>query len=460
VAVADYDADGDLDLFLAQHGPDTLWQNQGDGTFRDVTTRAGLIESSWGVGATWGDSDGDGWLDLYVVNYLSVDAVRPPPLHQHWAGVWVFQPPGMLPGQADQLWRNRGDGTFEDVTAAAGLYRPDGKGMAAVFADLDGDGRQDLYVTNDTQANELFHNIGGGAFRDEALEAGAAVSPLGQPEGSMGVEVGDLDGDGRLDLIYSNFREEGTRALLSVDGRTYQDSSNTSQIGPRTLRFVGWGLVVADFDDDGLPDLFQANGHVFPNAPDADYAQPPLMLRNTGAGVFEPATSAWGPDLEALRSGRGVAAGDLDGDGDLDLVMTTMDGPVRVLINEGRRVHSAATIRLIGRPPNREAVGARVEVHAAGRTQLGVVRRGGGFLSASDSALHFGLGQATAIAEVVVRWPDGTVSRYNDLLADATLIFRQGEQGVRTIPFAVRGPRRVQIPVSSRQYAVGSGSHE
>jgi hypothetical protein len=460
VAVADYDGDGDLDLFLAQHGPDTLWQNQGGGIFRDVTTHAGLVESSWGVGATWGDYDGDGWLDLYVVNYLDVDSTRAPPLHQHWAGVWVFQPPGMLAGQADRLWRNRGDGTFEDVTAAAGLYRPGGKGMAAVFADLDDDSRQDLYVTNDTQANELFRNLGGGVFRDIALEAGAAVNALGQPEGSMGVEIGDVDGDGRLDLIYTNFRHEGTRLLLNVDGQTYQDASNTSRIGSQTLRFVGWGLAVADFDDDGWPDLFQANGHVFSNAPDADYAQPPLMLRNGGSGTFEAATTEWGPDLDAVRSGRGVATGDLDGDGDLDLVMTTMDGALRVLVNEGPRIHSAATIRLVGRPPNREAIGARVEVRAGGRTQIGAVRRGGGFLSASDSALHFGLGEATTVDQVVVRWPDGTTSRYNDLPADATLIVLQGEGRVQAIPFASRGPRRVRIPPPLGSSAPRKAAHE
>ena len=172
----------------------------------------------------------------------------------------------------------------------------------------------------------------------------------------------------------------------------------------------------------------------------------PCCSATRATGAFEPVTAAWGHDLASLRSGRGVAAGDLDGDGDLDLVMTTIDGPLRVLINEGRRVHSAATIRLIGRPPNREAIGARVEVTAAGRAQIGVVRRGGGFLSASDAALHFGLGEATAIDRVVVRWPDGTTSRYNDLAVDATLILRQGEAGVQTIPFAVRGPRRVLLP--------------
>src|SRR5262249_41619275 len=160
VTVADYDCDGDLDLFVTQHGPDTLWQNQGDGTFRDVTTSAGIREDLWGVAATWGDSDGDGWLDLYVTNYVAVDPIHPPPLHDHVGGVKVFQGPGMLPGQPDQLWRNRGDGTFEDVTVAAGLYQPDGKGMATLFADLDGDGQLDLYVTNDAQANNLFRGLG------------------------------------------------------------------------------------------------------------------------------------------------------------------------------------------------------------------------------------------------------------------------------------------------------------
>ena len=321
------------------------------------------------------------------------------------------------------------------------MYRPDGKGMAAVFADLDDDGRLDLYVTNDTQPNELFRNLGGGVFREEALEAGAAVSALGVPEGSMGVDVGDLDGDGRLDLVYTNFRQEGTRALLNLDGRTYQDVSNASRIAPQTIRFVGWGLVVADFDDDGRPDLFQANGHVFPNTPDADYAQPPLLLRNAGTGVFEPVTAAWGPGLDALRSGRSVAAGDLDGDGDLDLVMTTMDGPLRVLINEGRRTRSSATVRLAGRSPNREALGARVELYAGGRTQVGVVRRGGGFMSASDPALHFGLGEATAVDRIVVRWPDGSTGRYEDLPGDCVLTLTQGEGQAGVVPHRQVGPR-------------------
>ncbi len=439
VAVADYDADGDPDLLVLHHGRDRLWQNHGDGTFHDVTDRAGLDEPYWGSSATWGDYDGDGWPDLYVTNYLAVDALRPPPPNDYLPGYPVFQGPVTLPGQPDQLWRNRGDGTFEDTTVAAGLLRPVGKGMGALFADLDTDGRVDLYVTNDTQPNELFWNEGG-RFREGGLAAGVAVNGMGMAEGSMGVDVADVDGDGRLDLAFSNFRHEGTRLYRSLGERQFQDISSESSVGINTLRFVGWGLALADFDDDGWPDLVQANGHVYPKVPDADYDQPPLFMRNAGQAHFLPMTEEWGPSLDALRSGRAVAAGDLDGDGDLDLVMTTMDGPLRVLINEGRRSHHAVNLRLVGKHPNLEALGAHVELEAGGRTQVGVVRRGGSLLAASDVALHFGLGSAEVIRRLAVRWPDGSASRFEDLPADAHLTIRQGEDRVRSEPFRPTRP--------------------
>jgi hypothetical protein len=267
----------------------------------------------------------------------------------------------------------------------------------------------------------------------------------------MGVDLGDLDGDGRLDLVYTNFRQEGTRVLLNLDGRTYQDASNASRIGKQTLRFVGWGLIVADLDNDGWPDLFQANGHVFPNAPDSDYAQPPLALHNTDKGVFEPVTATWGRDLHALRSGRSVAAGDLDGDGDLDLVVTTIDGPLRVLIDEGRRARSSAKVRLIGRFPNLEALGASVELYAGGRTQLGVVRRGGGYMAASDPVLHFGLDTATAIDRILVAWPDGSTSQFENLPVDCTLILRKGENRAGVVPYHGSEPRQVRFPPEERR---------
>jgi len=438
VAVADYDADGDLDLAVIQHGPDILWQNRGDGTFRNVSEPAGIRDALWGVGATWGDIDSDGWPDLYVTNYLNVDALHPPPSLEYMPGVPVFRGPTALPGQPDRLWRNRGDGTFEDATEAAGLDQPDGKGMAALFADYDNDGRTDLYVTNDTQPNHFFQGLGNGKFHEEALQAGVAVNGMGIAEGSMGIDAADIDGDGLLDLVHANFRHEGTRLFHNLGQGSFKDVSSGSYINVNTLRFVGWAVILADFDDDGHPDLFQANGHVYPKVPDSDYAQPPLFMRNRGDGRFEPATDAWGPDLASASGGRSAAAGDLDGDGDLDLVVTTMDGPLRVLINEGTRAHHATEIRLIGRRPNLEALGARVEVRAGGRTTHGQVRRGGSFLAAPDIALHFGLRDAPRIERITVHWPGGQTNIFEDLPVNSRLVLRQDDDRVSVVPFQPR----------------------
>ncbi|RUL89074.1 CRTAC1 family protein [Tautonia sociabilis] len=434
-AVADYDADGDPDLLVLQHGPDTLWRNRGDGTFEDATEAAGLGDPCWGVSASWGDVDGDGWPDLYVANYLDVDPLNPPPPNDYLPGHPVFQGPATLPGQGDRLWRNRGDGTFEEITEAAGLARAPRKGMSALLADLDDDGDTDLYVTNDTQANELFRNRGDGTFEEVGQPAGVAYNTYGIAEGSMAIDLADVNGDARLDLAISNFRQEGSRIFANLGDGVFEDVSGTYSLWDLSAGFVGWGLVLGDFDDDGFPDLFQANGHVYPDVPDARYDMPPLLLRNRDGGGMEDATALWGPALESCRSGRALASGDLDNDGDLDLVMTTIDGPLRVLINEGTRTGAAVTIRLVGRKPNTEALGALVEVQAGGRSQVGLVRRGGSIMAASDVRLHVGLGDSESIDAIRVRWPDGTEARFDRPPLNAQLTIRQGEPTLESLPF-------------------------
>jgi hypothetical protein len=251
----------------------------------------------------------------------------------------------------------------------------------------------------------------------------------------LAVDVADLDGDGRLDLAVSNFRQEGSRVYGNLGDHSYADLSSNYSLWGSTGGFVGWGLVLADFDSDGWPDLFQANGHVYPNVPDAHYDQPAAFLRNREGTFLEEVTASWGPDLDSIRSGRAVAVGDLDNDGDLDLVVSTIDGPLRVLINEGAPEGSAVTIRLVGRRPNLEAIGARVELEAGGRTFVNAVRRGGSILAASDVRLHFGLGDAPAIEAIRVRWPDGSESQFEDLDVNTCLTLSQDGSTVASRPY-------------------------
>ncbi len=422
-AVADYDGDGRPDLYVTAYGGNTLYRNNGDGAFRDVTAAAGVRAGGWCTSAAWADFDGDGDLDLYVGRYVQFD--RHSRLYCPIGAVPLACPPRYYPGAVGILYRNNGDGTFSDVTALSGANRP-GKTLGVLWWDEDGDGRPDLYVANDGEANSLFHNEGGGRFQEVALARGLAYGASGNAEASMGVDAADYDGDGRPDLFVTDFQNE-TDALYQNDGAagfTYQ----TAQAGlaEATLPTLGFGCGFIDYDNDGWPDLFVANGHVQDRVHDVDasatYAQARQLFRNRGDGRFEDLSARGGPALTTPAVGRGAAFGDIDGDGDVDVLVNNCGGPAMLLRNELPRGRHWLTVRLQGDRPNRFGIGARVSVTASGRTRVAEARAGHSYASTSDPHLHFGLGAATRVDKLVVRWPCGGITTLTDLSTNREIL--------------------------------------
>jgi hypothetical protein len=440
VTVGDYNNDGFEDLFITYWGQNVLYRNNGDGTFTDVTKEAGLLnaESRFGSGCCFLDYDRDGRLDLFVANYLAfdMDAVPRAGASKSCNDEGVFCGPRGLPYGRHSLYRNNGDGTFTDVTEAAGIGKVDGGyGLTAVAADFDNDGWPDIYVACDSTPSLLFHNNHNGTFTERALENGVALSEDGMVQAGMGVGIGDLRGTGSLDVIKTHFAND-TPALYMNDGKgDFRDATLRAGLGVET-RFVTWGVVVTDLDNDGRPDIFCVTGGIYPEVRD-NYLTPRVVFRNLGGGKFEELMDVAGPGVEALHSSRGCAFGDFDNDGDVDLLIINHNECPSLLRNDVRGENHWMKVKLMGVRSNRSAIGGRVTLRHGDTVQAQEVLSQSSYLSVNDSRLHFGLGPA-ASADIEVRWPLGLVERFSGVAADQLITIREGSGIVRTERFLHR----------------------
>ncbi|WP_152052361.1 CRTAC1 family protein [Tautonia marina] len=425
-AVGDFDNDGFPDLLVTAYQGVTLYRNTG-GTFVDVTEAAGLTEPGWATSAAWLDADGDGLLDLYVARYVDWSPEHNPPCRYHSSGAVDLCSPSVFDPLRDLLYRNRGDGTFEEIGREVGLD-DGGKGLGVVAADLDGDRWIDVYVANDTTPNLLYRNRRDGTFEEIGQLSGAALSAEGVATGSMGVAAGDLDGDGDLDLFVTNYEGEINEFYRNDGAMQFVPVGLASGLGAASRPLVGWGTVLVDGDGDGVPEVLIANGHLMHHLPGTPRPQPTLLFRREpDATRFEP--MRWGPEswFSQNRDARGVASGDLDGDGDPDLIVVLQNAPASVLRNDSAESSRFLRLRLEGTRSNRSAIGATVIVTAGDRSQHLSVVGGGSYLSQNDAPLVVGLGTAAIADQVEVRWPSGQTDRHDGLQAGSAWLLREGE---------------------------------
>jgi enediyne biosynthesis protein E4 len=441
VAAGDYNNDGWIDLYLTKFdAPNQLLRNNGNGTFTDVSKTSGTDERSWSVSAAFVDYDRDGWLDLYVGNYLRYDLARSGQCHGPSGAPGYCTPDGFaaLPGR---LYHNERNGTFKDVSAASHIAREFGPALGVSTADFNGDGWVDLYVANDGKENQLWINRHDGTFENTALAAGVALPISGKPEGSMGVDAGDFDDDGDEDLVMTELAAEGSNLYVNDGTGVFTDMSGPSIIGPSSLAFTGFGTGWLDFDNDGRLDLLAANGTVqiiesLRQAHDPyPLHQKKLLFRNVGNGRFEGVTSRAGAAFALSEVGRGVAFGDVDNDGDVDVLIGNNNGPVRLLINQAAQGHHWLGLRLVGsfvvsgsRTATRDMIGARVEIVRKGKPSLWRRSRAdGSYASANDPRVLVGLGESGDPVTLRVRWPDGKTETWIDQAVDRYVTLRHGE---------------------------------
>jgi hypothetical protein len=415
----DVDGDGDADLYVTAFGPDQFFRNNGDGTFTDTTAKAGLGvlgRPLWGTAAAFADTDGDGDLDLYVANYVDFSLENNPVCGNQKLGLRSYCHPEVFHGLPDRFYRNRGDGTFEDATAAAGFPADTGNGLGAIFGDFDKDGDQDLYVSNDMNPAFLYENKGNGTFQEIGLLSGTALSDQGQPEAGMGVDAGDVDGNGFPDIVKTHLDLQTNALYLNQGSMLFTDGRYVSKLAESSMYLVGFGALFADLDQDGDLDHAVANGHIIHNAElfgtGTTYKQRNQVFENTGRGVFREVKDA-GADV--IRSSRGLAAGDFDLDGDLDLVFTNSDDLSEAYENVTAPAGGWLQVDLAGRGKNTAAIGAGLELEAGGRKQTREARTASSYLSQNALTLHFGLGAAERADRLAIRWPDGRVQVLRDL---------------------------------------------
>lgn len=426
-AVGDYNNDGWPDLYVTCLGGNVLYKNNGDGTFTDVTRQAGVADGRWSTGAAFGDYDGDGFVDLMVTNYVDFKLNDLPGFGKSptckFRGIDVQCGPRGLRGAGDALFHNNGDGTFSDTSKAAGVEDAPGYyGLGVLWSDLGNTGKPDIYVANDSTPNYLYKNKGNGTFSEIGLESGTAVSGDGSEQGSMGVAVADYNHTGRFSIYITNFADE-FNTLYRNDGKySFTDVSYDTGVALPSLPFVKWGTVFADLGNTGWPDLLSVNGHVYPQVDTtpsgARYREGANLLLNEHDGTFCDASSLAGAALREPRVSRGLATADLDNDGNLDFVIENLDGAPTVLHNPGIPGNHWVSFELAGTKSNRLAIGARLTLHAGGITQTDEVRSGGSYLSQNDLRVHFGLAHTEKIDSVEVRWPSGKVDTLTGLLSD------------------------------------------
>ncbi len=432
VCVGDYDNDGLDDLFVSYWGENKLYKNRGDGTFEDVSRKAGITTGGgriprWNTGCAFVDYNRDGLLDLFVANYIDFD-LKTVPVPENgtckYKGLQVACGPPGLPGAKNILFRNNGDGTFSDVSKAAGILDTPGTyGLGVLVADFDNDGWPDIYVANDSTSSALYKNNHDGTFSEIGIPAGVAYSADGKSQAGMGVSAADFDGDGWLDIVKTNFAGDTSSLYRNLGENHFEDQTFQAGLG-RNTRFLGWGAAFLDFDNDGWPDILLANGHVYPEVGNSDteagYKQRKVLYRNLGNSHFADVSTQAGPGILEQVSARGLAVGDFDNDGDLDIAVNCVNDVPQLLRCDNSTGRHWLQVKLVGTVSNRSAIGARVICMAGGRRQMAEVRSGGSYLSQSDLRLHFGLDKAES-ADLEIRWPNGKEQRVAGVKADQLL---------------------------------------